>query len=67
MIAGRYPLERAKMPVRELGLRKNHILIISDEIEEQHAIEAVTKSGRVMKDYLVGLMASVMHRGGDTR
>ena len=55
------------MPVRELGLRKNHILIISDEIEEQHAIEAVTKSGRVMKDYLVGLMASVMHRGGDTR
>jgi hypothetical protein len=62
-----YPLERAKMPVRELRSRKNHILVLNDEIEAQSAIESMAKSGRVMKDYLVGLMASVMHRGGEAR
>jgi hypothetical protein len=55
------------MPVRELRSRKNHILVLNDEIEAQSAIESMAKSGRVMKDYLVGLMASVMHRGGEAR
>jgi len=48
-------------------LRKNHILILSDEIEEQRAIESLAKSVRVMKDFLAGLMASVMHRDGNAR
>ena len=53
------------MPVRELGSRKNHILILSDEVEEQHTIDGVAKSDRVIKEYLVALMASMMRRGVD--
>ena len=67
MIAGRYPLEYAKMPVREIRSRKNHIHILNDEIEEQHAIDALAKSDRTIKEYLVGLMTSVTHRDGDAR
>jgi hypothetical protein len=55
------------MPAQERELRKNYIGILSDQIEEQHATDSLPKSGRLMKDYLLGLMAAVLNRNGDAR
>lgn len=55
------------MPARERESRRNYIGILSDKLEEQHAADSLPKSGRLMKDYLLGLMAAVLNRDGDAR
>ena len=55
------------MPAQKRELRKNYIGIVSDKTEEQRAVESLAKSDRVLKDYLRGLMAAVLNRGGGAR
>ena len=55
------------MPAQQRELGKNYIGILSDSIEEQREAESPAKSDRSVKDYLLGLMAAVLHRGGDAR
>ena len=55
------------MPAQERELKKNYIRILSDKSEEQRAADSLVKSDRHVKDYLLGLMAAVLNRGGDAR
>jgi hypothetical protein len=55
------------MPAQKRELRKNYIRIVSDKTEEQRAVESLAESDRLLKDYLRGLMAAVLNRGGDAR
>jgi hypothetical protein len=56
------------MLAQERELRKNYIIgIVSDKTEEQRAIESLAKSDRLLKDYLVRLVAVVLNRHGDAR
>jgi hypothetical protein len=49
----------------ERQLRKNYIGLLCDNAEEQHAIESLPKSDRLMKDYALALMAVVRSRYRD--
>ncbi len=49
---------------REPG--KNYIGLMDDD-EEQRAVEPAAPSGRLMQDYVLGLMAAVFNRRGDAR
>ena len=53
------------MLAQERELRKNYIGIVSDKTEEQRAIESLAKSDRLLKGYLVRLVAVVLNRHGD--
>jgi hypothetical protein len=55
------------MLAQERELRKNYIGIVSDKTEEQRAIESLAKSDRLLKDYLVRLVAVLLNRHGDAR
>jgi HD superfamily phosphohydrolase YqeK len=44
-----------------------HVFFVSDKTEEQRAVESLAKSDRALKDYLRGLMAAVLNRGGGAR
>lgn len=55
------------MPKQLRESRKNYIGILNDMVEDQHAAESPPKSGPVMKDYLLGLMAALLNRDGDAR
>jgi hypothetical protein len=46
---------------RETG--KNYIGLMSDEAEEQRAVEVQSATDRRMKEYFVGLMAAMFNRG----
>jgi len=45
---------------RETG--KNYIGLLSDELEEQRAVEVQSATDRRMKEYFVGLMAVMFNR-----
>jgi hypothetical protein len=45
----------------ERELSKNYIDILNDGIDEQRAIVSTEKSGRLVKDYLLRLMAAVLN------
>jgi hypothetical protein len=55
------------MPAQERELRKNYIGILDDKTEEQRAFESLPKSDRLMKDYLLALMAAMLNQRGDAR
>lgn len=55
------------MPAQQRESKKNYIGILSDETDEQRAVDSLTKSDRFMKEYLLGLMAAVLNRGAKTR
>jgi hypothetical protein len=55
------------MPTQERELSKNYIGILNDKIEEQRAVESRPKSDRLVRDYLLGLIAAVLNRHGDAR
>jgi hypothetical protein len=46
-----------------LKLIRNYIGVLSDETDEQRVIASLAKSDRVVKDCLIGLMFSELHRG----
>ena len=50
------------MPAQQQELKKNYIGIVSDKTEEQRAVELLPKPDRPAKQYLLSLMASVLHR-----
>ena len=47
--------------------RKNYIGIVSDRAEEQRAVESLMKSGHLVKDFFVAVMAAVLNRRDETR
>lgn len=55
------------MPAQEPKPKKNYIGILSDKFEEQRPADSPAKSGRLMKDYLLSLMAAVLNRADDAR
>lgn len=55
------------MPAQQQNLRKNYIGIVNDRIAEQHAVESLAKSGHLLRDYFLALMAAVLKRRGETR
>jgi hypothetical protein len=55
------------MPTQQRELRKNYIGIVSDKFDEQCAVELRTKSGHLMKDRLLRLMAVVLKRNGEAK
>jgi hypothetical protein len=44
------------------GIQKEHIDIVSDKTGEQRAVDSLPKSDRLAKEYLLSLMAAVLHR-----
>jgi hypothetical protein len=55
------------MPAQQRNVRKNYIGTVSDEIEEQRIIDALAKSGRRVKDFILGVMAAMLRRQSRTR
>lgn len=56
------------MPTRKRETGKNYIRLLSDEIEEQRAVEVQFATDRRMKAYFVGLMAAIFdRRRGETK
>ena len=57
------------MPVliQRRELKKNYIGIVSDKTDEQRAVDSPAKSDRLMKKYLLGLVAAVFRRGAEAR
>jgi hypothetical protein len=52
------------MPAQQRELKRNYIRLLSDRLDEQHPADPPAKSGRLMKDYLLGLVAAVLNRHG---
>ena len=52
------------MPARQQDLRKNYIGILSDRLDDHRTADPPVHSGRLMKDYLLGLVAAVLNRHG---
>jgi hypothetical protein len=55
------------MPVRQRELKKNYIRIVSDQTDEQRAVDSPAKSDHLTKKDLLGLMAAVLSRVADAR
>ena len=55
------------MPAQQRSLPKNYIGIVSESLGEQRAAESMTKSGRLVRDYFLDLIAMVLKRQGKTR
>jgi hypothetical protein len=55
------------MPAQQRDPRKNFIGILTDQNEEQRAVESLRKSDRLLNVYLLGLIAAVLKRGGEAR
>jgi len=50
------------MPGKNRESKKNFIGIVSDNTEEQRAVESLAKSNRVLGEYLRGLIAAALNR-----
>ncbi|MGH6641473.1 MAG: hypothetical protein ACRED3_02130 [Bradyrhizobium sp.] len=50
------------MPTQKRETGKNYIGLLSDEIEEQRAVEVQSATDRRIKAYIVGLMAAMFNR-----
>jgi hypothetical protein len=59
-LIGVFRSERMSTQKRETG--KNYIGLLSDELEEQRAVEVRSATDRRMKEYFVGLMAAMFNR-----
>ncbi len=55
------------MPAQNRETKKNFIAILSDNTEEQRAVESLAKSDRIVRRTLLGLMAVVLNRGANAR
>ncbi|MFH1341513.1 MAG: hypothetical protein ABIL01_09945 [Pseudomonadota bacterium] len=55
------------MPAQQQNLRKNYIGIVNDRVTEQHAVESLAKSGHLLRDYFLALMAAVLKRRNGAR
>jgi hypothetical protein len=55
------------MQAQQRDLRKNYIGIVNDRVAEQRAVESLAKSGHLVRDYFVALMAAVLKRRRETR
>jgi hypothetical protein len=55
------------MPAQQREAKKNYIGIVSDKTDEQRAVDSLPKSDRLAKEYLLSLMAAVLHRDVETR
>jgi hypothetical protein len=63
----RRPLELANMPAHQQESKKNYIRIVSDKTDEQRAVDSLPRSDRLAKEYLLSLMAAVLHRDIEAR
>ena len=52
----------AHMPTQKRETGKNYIGLLSDEIEEQRAVEVQSATDRRIKEYFLGLMAAMFDR-----
>jgi hypothetical protein len=55
------------MPAQQRGSKKNYIRVVSDETDEQRPAASPPKSDRLAKEYLLRLMAAILHRDIDAR
>lgn len=55
------------MPGQQQDSRKNYIGIVNDGAAEQRAVESLAKSGHLVRDYFLALMAAVLKRRRETR
>jgi hypothetical protein len=55
------------MSAQERESKRNFIAILSDNTEEQRAVESLAKSDRPVSRTLLHLMAAVLNRGVDVR
>ena len=55
------------MSAQEGRLRPNFIAILSDQAEQQRAINSLEKPDRFVRDYFLGLIAAVLARHGRPR
>ena len=50
------------MPTQKRETGKNYIGLLSDEVEQQRAVEVQSAIDRRMKAYVLGLMAAMFNR-----
>jgi hypothetical protein len=55
------------MSAQEGRSKRNFIAIVSDKIDEQRAAAELVNSDRRVRDYILGLMAVVLKRRGNTK
>ena len=56
------------MPTQKREAGKNYIGLLSDETEEQRAVEVLSANDRHVKEYFAGLMSAMFKRNrGDAR
>ena len=55
------------MPAQDQESKKNYISILNDKPEEQRAVDSLAKTDRLAKDYLLDLVAAVLHRKAAAR
>ena len=55
------------MPAQKREVKRNYIGLVSDEIEQQCAVEARPESGRPAKDYIGRLVAAMLERRSAAR
>jgi hypothetical protein len=60
-LTDRRPPKRATMPQHQRETKRNYIGILCDKTEQRTA-DTPANSGRLIKGYLLGLMAAVLHR-----
>ncbi len=54
------------MPAQQRDVRRNYIGIVNDRVAEQRAVESPAKSGHLVRDYFLALMAAVLKRRRET-
>jgi len=55
------------MPPKQRELNRNYISIVSDRIDEQHAVDSLAKSDRLTRKSLRGLISAVFNRVAEAR
>jgi hypothetical protein len=55
------------MSAQQQESKKNYIGVVSDKTDEQRALDLLPKPDRPAREYLLGLMAAVLHRAIDAR
>jgi hypothetical protein len=55
------------MPVQEREMRQNYIGIVRDKLDEQRAVESLTRSDDLMKNYLRRLMSAMLKQRSGIR
>jgi hypothetical protein len=55
------------MSAQEGRLKRNFIAMLSDKTDEQRAVAELVNSDRRVRDYILGLMATVLKRRNDAK